>query len=102
MKRAAMVTPVAKVDWRARWERMKAETIADAHYRMMRDQSMQPYYLYIIPAKDGAWGRFVVNVAAQTPEGCTDVYRIPNTLTLSQLHQWLDRFADALPMIGEA
>lgn len=101
MGRKPKSQPAPVETWEARWSRMKAEAMSEAHYKMMRDPSMRPYYLYVVPAKNGAWGRFVVDVDAPVPDGCSDVYRIPNTLAPDGLRQWLERFAGQLPMIGE-
>jgi len=96
----ATIPRVMPVDWRTRYGDMIVKAANEAFDAYCRNVN-QPLFLTFRPAKDGKWGELIASFhkAADTEWASGD--RIPRNLTREGLADWIKKFADHLPLIGE-
>jgi hypothetical protein len=93
---------VTRIDWRAKWERMKAEWVKAVWLAYMQDPSGVRRYCYVRPAVGTTWGELLaVRETDEQPDGfmIANPEHVPMA-TKQQIAIWLERFASRLPVIG--
>ncbi len=92
-------------DWRPKWEKMKTEAAQELWRYQMQNPGSR-VYLYYEPSQGRTWGKFYAvpeGETTQQPPGI--VPACPTTApadTMQAIRSWIDKFAGALPMLGES
>ncbi len=85
---------------KATWEKIKADFVSAVHFEMMRDQSMQRRYAYVMPSGVGVWGKLAECTDASDP---VDGFELITAEAIpmgdkATIARWLERFAGRLPV----